>query len=251
MPRTVEVCRSREELAARASEHIAASARAAVVERGRFTVALSGGDTPGATYSRLAADHGDTMPWEDVHVFWGDERCIPLERPDNHFTLATKTLLSRVPIPGSNVHRARGEADDPAEAAAEYEQELRRCFIGELPDFDLVILGMGEDGHVASLFPGSPGYAERERLVVDHWVTKRGERVRRLTLTLPVITAARQVLLLVSGALKADMLAHVLGSGSDLPARRVDQESRDVVWMVDREAASAAAGLPDSARCPA
>ena len=117
-------------------------------------------------------------------------------------------MLSRVPIPPGNVHRARGEASDPAAAAVEYEDVLRASSPRRRATarFDLVLLGMGEDGHVASLFPGSVGWRERERWVVDHYVIKRGERVRRLTLTMPVLTAAREVIVLVSGDIKADML---------------------------------------------
>ena len=127
MARAVRVWGDAAQLAEESARHIAAAAVRAVEKRGTFTLCLSGGDTPGATYARLAADHRDSIPWERVHVFWGDERCIPLERPDNHFTLANELLLSRVPLPPENIHRARGEAD-PAEAAAEYESELRDFF---------------------------------------------------------------------------------------------------------------------------
>ncbi len=242
MPASVRIWEDADDLARHAAQHIAEAAVAAVADRGAFTIALSGGDTPGRTYALLGSDLAESMPWEAVHVFWGDERCIPLDRPDNHFTLATELMLSRVPIPAGNVHRARGEASDPAAAAVEYEDALRTFFApppGELPRFDLVLLGMGEDGHVASLFPGSVGWRERERWVVDHYVIKRGERVRRLTLTMPVLTAAREVMVLVSGDLKADMLAAVLRGEADVPARELDAHAPAVRWMVDREAASA------------
>jgi len=229
-------------LARRAAQHIVAAATAAVAARGVFTISLSGGDTPGRTYALLGSDLAESVPWNAVQVFWGDERCIPLERPDNHFTLASELMLSRVPIPDGNIHRARGEASDPSAAAAEYEGVLRHFFApaaGEPPRFDLVLLGMGEDGHVASLFPGSVGWRERERWVVDHYVIKRGERVRRLTLTMPVLTAGREVMVLVSGELKADMLVAVLRGDADVPARELNAHAPVVRWMVDREAASA------------
>jgi 6-phosphogluconolactonase len=235
------ICADSEELAERSAEHIAGAAVEAVAQRGTFTLCMSGGDTPAATYSRLGNELAGEIPWSDVHVFWGDERCIPLERPDNHFTMATELMLSRVPIPPENIHRARGEARDPAAAAAEYEQALRRFFnpaAGRLPEFDLVLLGMGEDGHVASLFPGSAGWRERERWVIDHHVVKRGERVRRLTLTMPVITAAREVMILVSGEHKANALAATLQGAADLPARQVNSEAAVVRWFLDRDAAS-------------
>ena len=242
MPGTVHVWEDAEELARHAAQHIAEAAAAAVADRGTFTISLSGGDTPARTYALLGSGLAGSVPWKAVHVFWGDERCIPLDRPDNHFTLATELMLSRVPIPAGNVHRARGEASDPAVAAVEYEGALRSFFApppGELPSFDLVLLGMGEDGHVASLFPGSLGWRERERWVVDHYVIKRGERVRRLTFTMPVLTAAREVMVLVSGDLKADMVAAVLRGEADVPARELNAGAPVVRWMVDREAASA------------
>jgi 6-phosphogluconolactonase len=247
LSRTVCICENSDELAELAAAHIAAAARRAVAERGLFTLCLSGGDTPTDTYSRLAADAGRTIPWGRVHVFWGDERCIPLDRPDNHFTMATQLLLSRVPIPPGNVHRARGEAADPAAAASEYAADLRAFFEpadGEFPKFDLVLLGMGEDGHVASLFPGSSGWAERERWMVDHYVIKRGERVRRLTLTMPVLTAAREVVVLVSGDLKANALASVLEGTADVPASELNATAAEIRWMVDREAAAALEPTP-------
>jgi 6-phosphogluconolactonase len=238
---TICICADAEKLAQRSAEHIAAAARETVGERGLFTLCLSGGDTPVATYTRLA-EAGDAIPWERVHVFWGDERCIPLERPDNHFTMASRLLLSRVPIPAANIHRARGEAADPTAAAAAYEEQLRSFFKppeGELPRFDLVLLGMGHDGHVASIFPGSPGWKERERWTVDHHVIKNSERVRRLTLTMPVLTAAREVMFIVSGDQKAQMLASVLEGEADVPAREMNEQATEVRWMVDREASRA------------
>lgn len=246
MPETVCICENPRELAHRAARHIADAAAAAVSERGRFSLCLSGGDTPVDTYSVLGSELRESVPWPAVHVFWGDERCIPLDRPDSHFTLASRLLLSRVPIPPENIHRPRGEAADPAAAAIEYEAVLREWFghPDHLPTFDLVLLGMGEDGHVASLFPGTDGWAERERWVVDHHVVKRGERVRRLTLTMPVLTAAREVMLLVSGELKAEMLSAVLRGDADVPARELNAAAADVYWMVD---ARAAAGLAPAA----
>lgn len=237
MSSTICIWADAEELAQQSAEHIAAKAGEAVEQHGKFTLCLSGGDTPVPTYSRLA-DLGDTIDWERVHVFWGDERCIPLERPDNHFTMASELLLSRVPIPPENVHRAHGESSDPPAAARAYEDELTRCFGGELPRFDLVLLGMGSDGHVASLFPGSVGLEERTRWTVDHYVIKNSERVRRLTLTMPVLTAAREVMFIVSGDQKAQMLASVLEERADVPAREVNQTAAEVRWMIDRAAAA-------------
>jgi 6-phosphogluconolactonase len=245
LPETVCICENPVDLAHRAARHIADAATSAVSERGRFSLCLSGGDTPADTYSVLASELRDCVPWEAVHVFWGDERCIPLDRPDHHFTMAWASLLSHVPIPPENIHRPHGEATDPAAASIEYEAVLREYFghPDGFPRFDLVLLGMGEDGHVASLFPGSDGWAERERWVVDHYVVKRGDRVRRLTLTMPVLTAARQVMVLVSGELKASMLNQVLCGEADVPARELNVSASDIRWMVDGRAAAALATL--------
>jgi 6-phosphogluconolactonase len=241
MTTTLCICADTEDLAERSARHIAESAAAAVATRGQFTISLSGGETPIPTYVALGGRLADQMPWSHVHVFWGDERCIPLDRPDNHFTLASGPMLSRVRIPADQVHRIRAEAEDPAAAAQSYERELKKFFAASgdgWPVFDLVVLGMGEDGHVASLFPGSPGLAERKRWVVDHHVVKRGERVRRVTLTMPVLTAAREVLLLVAGDIKAGMIAAVLNGEADVPAHEVNARAASVVWMVDPAAAA-------------
>jgi 6-phosphogluconolactonase len=236
--RTICICADPDELAERSAEYIAARARETVATRGTFTLCLSGGETPVPTYRLLGDRLGVSVPWDRVHVFWGDERCIPLDRPDSHFTMATELMLSRLPIPTENIHRAHGEADDPSRAAREYEDALRGFFGGPVPSFDLVLLGMGEDGHVASIFPGSPGWAERRRWVVDHYVVKRGERVRRLTLTMPVLTAAREIAVLVSGEHKADALAAVIDGDADLPAGELNREAARISWFVDRDAAS-------------
>lgn len=246
MTSTVCICTDTSDLAARAAAEIAANARRAVARQGTFTLCLSGGDTPAGTYDHLGGALADEMPWDRVHVFWGDERCIPLERPDNHSTMATRLMLSRVSIPAGNVHRIHVESG-PAQAAAEYEAELRRFFDageGLLPRFDLVVLGMGEDGHVASLFPDSLGLAERTRWAVDHHVVKRGERAQRVTLTMPVLTAAHRVMFLVAGELKSEMLEAVLEGAADVPAREVNQRAGSVLWLVDR---GAAAGLEQPA----
>lgn len=240
MASTIRICADPQELAERAAARIAGAARRAVAERGRFTLGLSGGDTPGPTYSRLAEQHRDDVPWQAVHVFWGDERCIPLERPDNHFTMATRLMLSQLPIPPESIHRIYAEAVDPSAAADEYEAELRRCFRTDgygPPAFDLLLLGMGEDGHVASMYPGSAGLKEDHRWVVDHYVLKRGERLRRLSLTMPVLTAAREVMILVSGDHKAEALAGVLSGEADVPARWINSQAARVVWMVTADAA--------------
>lgn len=242
MPGAICLCSDADDLARRSAERIVELAGNAVAQRGVFTIALSGGDTPAATYRLLGGELAPSIPWKRVHVFWGDERCIPLDQPDNHFTMATELMLAHVPIPHENVHRAHGESDDPPAAAAQYEAEMRAffgCQRAPFPELDLVLLGMGEDGHIASLFPGSRGLAQRDRWVTDHYVIKRGERVRRLTLTMPVLVAARHVIVLVSGSIKAEMLGAVIQARPDVPAAELAAKAPNICWMIDRDAAAA------------
>ncbi|MEW6530051.1 MAG: 6-phosphogluconolactonase [Thermodesulfobacteriota bacterium] len=234
------------DLSRQAATRFSELASEAVQANGRFTVCLSGGSTPQLTYSLLADEPlRSQIPWGAVHIFWGDERCVPLERPDNHFTMTTGLLLSKVSIPAENVHRMRGEAADPFEAASEYEAFLRDFFAlrpKEFPRFDLIFLGMGSDGHTASLFPGTPGLEERERLVVAHYVPKVA--MNRLTLTYPVLNNARVIMFLAAGDEKAEALKSVLAndiSAPTPPAQLVKPLEGEVIWMVDR----AAAGLLD------
>jgi 6-phosphogluconolactonase len=229
-------------LARTAAELFVRHARAAVEARGRFAVALSGGSTPRALFNRLAGDAElrDALPWNQTHLFWGDERCVPPDSPESNYRMAREALLDLVPIPPENVHpmvRAMGE---PAELALAYEQELERAFAlddDEPPTFDLVLLGMGADGHTASLFPHSPALGERRRRVVANWIDKLS--AFRITLTAPVFNAARAVVFLVSGADKAQTLARVLHAPYDhfeLPAQLVDPQAGTLVWLVDRAA---------------
>jgi 6-phosphogluconolactonase len=232
-----------EELAAAAAAEFLAQGKAAIAAHGRFSVVLSGGSTPIRLYTLLATHRrgGPRLSWAKVHVFWGDERVVPPNHPESNFRTAREALLARVPIPQANVHRIRTEARTPAAAAALYEQELRSFFapsVGQFPKFDLVLLGLGADGHTASLFPGSEALRERTRLVVAPMVTKLG--VHRITLTLPVINNARAVMFLVSGGQKAETLARALEGGErgeKLPAQLVRPRDGTVLWLVDRAAA--------------
>jgi 6-phosphogluconolactonase len=226
-------------LAGAAAEEWRARALAATAESGRFAVALAGGSTPRALYALLAdpgAPYREALPWASTHVFFGDERAVPPTHPESNHAMAHDALLARVPIPAANVHRIRGE-EDPEAAARAYEGELR-AFFGPSPHFDLVLLGMGADGHTASLFPGSPALDETSRLVVAPLVPALG--VRRITLTLHALDAAARVVFLVSGASKGAALARVLSGGCGpeaLPAARVRPRGGAVLWLVDRAAA--------------
>jgi 6-phosphogluconolactonase len=225
-----------EELAKTAARDFATRAQEALDERGRFAVALAGGSTPEATYDVLARDYANELDWGRVHVFFGDERTVPPEDEDSNFRMAHETLLSHVSV--GSVHRMRGELL-PDEAAAAYEEELR-AFFGQVdvPRFDLILCGLGEDGHTLSLFPETAALDVTERWVVANPVLKLG--TTRLTITIPVVNASRAVTFLVAGESKAEALKEVLEGDADpraYPARLVRPESGDLTWMVDRAAA--------------
>jgi len=224
-------------LARAAAEHFATLAAEAIAARGQFSVALAGGSTPRAAYALLAAEEVD---WSRVHVFWGDERCVPPDHPDSNYRLAREALLDHVPPPASNVHRIRGEIN-PEQAAADYERTLR-SFFARRPEeptarFDLILLGMGEDGHTASLFPGMAALHEQTRWVVAHYVDK--PRAWRVTLTPVVINAAAQVTFIVAGAGKTDRLRQVLAGPyqpDTLPSQIVRPTDGGLLWMTDEAA---------------
>jgi 6-phosphogluconolactonase len=235
----IEVTRDVIALAGAAAVHIMEIASRALLDRGFFTIALAGGSTPKAAYALLT---NVPMDWERMHIFWGDERCVPPEHSDSNFRMACGAFLESIDIPKENIHRVSGEL--PAGQAAEaYEDELRLFFPKvEFPVFDLILLGLGADGHTASLFPGSPAVEERRR-----WVAAVEHRhppeplVDRVTLTLPVINAARQVTFLVSGADKAESLKGILTPAAGqaeprLPAQLVQPSDGSLLWLVDRAA---------------
>jgi 6-phosphogluconolactonase len=213
----------------------------AVETRGRFHIALAGGATPRTTYERLAASpFAARMPWARTWIYFGDERGVEPDHPDSNYGMAHRALLSRVAVPAGQVFRIRGEEEDLETAAAEYAATLKRTFEtrrGELPRFDLVLLGLGVDGHTASLFPGSPALREVFRTVAA--VHAGAAAVpRRVTLTLPVLTAAARVLFLASGAEKAKAVRAVLLDRAPLPATMVEPVNGRLSWLLDRDAAS-------------
>ena len=226
-----------------AADQFVRTAGEAIAARGRFYVALSGGSTPRALYQLLAAKpRHDQVNWSRVFVFWGDERCVPPTDPESNYRMAREALLFHVPVPATQVFRMRGEMADPAAAARLYEIDLRRAFAlapHELPRFDLFLLGMGPDGHTASLFPHTDALHVTDRLAVANRVEKLS--TTRLTLTVPVINNAQLILFLVAGADKADPLAAVLDGPrrpDDLPAQLVAPTDGQVIWMVDNAAAA-------------
>jgi 6-phosphogluconolactonase len=235
-----------EALARAAAEEVVRCAEAAVRDRGRFTIALSGGSTPRRLHRLLAdreAPFYARIEWSAAHFFWGDERHVPPDHPDSNYRMARETLLDSVPVPAENIHRIHAELPDATEAAEAYEIELRRAFAltpGEVPRFDFALMGIGADGHTASLFPGSDALHERERLVIAPWVDKLS--TFRITLTLPVFESAAEVLFLVSGEDKAVALQAVLGEVQGEPERYPAQLVRPregrLLWLADRTAAS-------------
>ncbi len=235
-PLRIEICRTAEDMARHAAGLFVGQAGRALGSGGRFSVALSGGGTPRSLYSLLPEpQYAYQIVWPAVHLFFSDERCVGPEEPASNYGMVRQTLLSRIDLPAGNVHRMRGE-DAPDAAASAYAEEISAFFDGG-PRFDLVLLGLGEDGHTASLFPGSPALDEATSPVAAAPGPDGG---RRLTLTLPAINAARMVMVLVSGEAKAAMVQRVLGSEAvdeGLPIQRV-RPAGQMVWVLDADAAS-------------
>jgi len=222
-----------------AVEEFCRSAGAAIAARGRFTVALSGGNTPRAVHALLVEQQRDSLPWEKIFVFFGDERHVPPDHPDSNYRMAKESLLSQVPIPQQNVFRIQAEL--PADVAArKYEDSLREFFQlppGSWPRFDLIFLGLGDDGHTASLFPGTAALNEDACLAVANWVEKF--KAYRITLTFPVLNHAAEVLFLVSGKGKAEIMREIVRKAGNAvyPAQMVRPEHGRLLWMADRQAA--------------
>jgi len=232
-------------LAEIAAHEIVSVARAAVAARGRFTIALAGGSTPRATYRRLAQPPlAAQMPWERTLVFFGDERGVPPNHEDSNYGMAHAALLAHVPIPPERVFRIRGEGSDPDAVAADYARTLGEVLgvrRGKMPRLDLILLGLGVDGHTASLFPGSPVLKETFRTVAAVHAAAASVP-QRFTLTYPVLNAAACVIYIVSGAEKAKIVKAALADhATAVPAAMVRPSEGRLLWMLDR---AAAASLP-------
>jgi len=236
----VQVFDDAESVARAAAESFVQLSREAVEARGAFSVALSGGTTPRRVYELLASEeYGGRVEWPKVHVFFGDERAVPPDHADSNYRMAREALLSHVPVPEENVHRIEG-LGDAASNASNYESVMRG-FFGDAtwPRFDLVFLGMGDDGHTASLFPRTSALGETRAWVAANWVEKLG--AWRITLTAPAINAARRVVFLVTGASKAERLAEVLNGAHDptrLPSQMIRPREGQLTWYVDRATAA-------------
>lgn len=242
---TVQVYPDADALTLAAALDFVLLAQAAVAERGVFTVALSGGSTPKRLFTMLADEAGGALaaPWEHIHCFFGDERHVGPEHADSNYRMANEALLSRIAIPAENIHRIHAENPDAAQAAADYEAELRAFFeprglvLNGFPRFDLIMLGMGPDGHTASLFPGSSALEEKQRWVVSTWVEKF--KTDRITLTYPAINHAAKIALFVAGADKAPMIHEVLTEYKDAPrypVQFVQPVDGEKLWLLDSAA---------------
>lgn len=226
-----------------AAERITLASEQAFSTRGRFTLALSGGRTPHALYDLLASpEFARRIDWATTYIFWSDERCVPPESRDSNYHLAIETLLNRVSLPHGNIFRIRGELP-PAEAADHYEQVLRDFFLTRLkltePRFDVMLLGMGADGHTASLFPGAPALREQNRWVVPSRASSAP--IDRVSFTFPALNAAAHTLFLVSGEEKAGAVARALDENTDVnttPAAGVQLRRGELRWLIDVPAAS-------------
>lgn len=237
----LRICAGAEEVACAAADLFLASAAEAIAARGRFRVALSGGSTPRRSYELLALPaRASQVEWDKVDIFWGDERYVAPDDPESNYHMSSEALLTHVPIPSANIHRVRTEAASPDAAATAYERAIRECF-GEpmsLPRFDLIYLGLGTNGHTASLFPRSQALQEHTRLAVADFVAE--VNMWRITMTAPLLNAGRTVAFLVSGGAKAEVLSEVVNGERDverLPAQLIRPHEGRLVWIVDRAAA--------------
>jgi 6-phosphogluconolactonase len=231
-------------LSVKAAEIWAGCMREALSRKAQFSVALSGGSTPKDLFSLLVEDESfkNSISWDNIHFFWGDERHVPPQDKQSNFRMANEIMLARAHVPAQNIHRMRTEQSEPARVAQDYETELLKFFkltAGQLPVFDFILLGLGPDGHTASLFPGTRALFEENHLVVANWVETL--QAHRITLTAPVLNNADTIVFLVSGREKAEMLQQIVEGGfhpDRLPAQLIRPTHGKLIWLVDQAAAS-------------
>lgn len=235
--RKIEIFASPEKLAQKSAEMISEKLSGILRDKNRASLVLSGGSTPKLLYELLASEgYRNSVQWDKVLIFFGDERCVPPDDPQSNYKMAYEVLLSKVPIRAENVFRMKGELA-PAEAAKEYEENIKNS-LGDGTHFDIVLLGIGADGHTASLFPESTALSETKKLVSANYVEKLN--AYRLTLTLPAINASQNILFLVSGKDKAETVKAVFDGTSDppLPSQLVYADNAEVTWLLDSPAAA-------------
>jgi 6-phosphogluconolactonase len=235
----VRILSDPDSLGAAAAELFMAAGDDAISSQGRFSVALSGGATPRGLYRILGTAYRDRIRWDLTHIFWADERCVPKDHIQSNFRLVHEEMLSRLMIPKQNIHRIKGELA-PEEAAREYEEDLIRHAGGTgIPRLDLILLGVGEDGHTASLFPGSASLSETDRLALP--VFSETAMNWRVTLTLPVLNNASRLMFLVTGRSKAIVVSKLFDKEKRqaYPAGRIALSHGSIVWLLDKDASSA------------
>ena len=236
--RIIEVSSTAADLFHAAAEEFVKVGRQAIGAQGRFTVALSGGSTPKSLYSLLASSYPD-FPWARTYLFFGDERHVPPTDADSNYRMANETLLSKLPVPADHVFRVPAEMPDAGQAAQAYEQTMQNFFrpAAAFPRFDLILLGMGPDGHTASLFPGTTALDEKKHWVVANWVEKFS--TFRITFTYPVLNHAANVIFLATGADKSTMVARALKDpAANLPCQEVNPLDGELMWFLDQAAAA-------------
>jgi len=240
LPENVRILPTSNDLFHAAAVEFAACGIEAVRDHGRFTVALSGGSTPRGMFSLLASGAIPGIPWDKIAFFWGDERHVPPDNPDSNYRMANETMLSKVPVRKEDIFRIPAEGGDANAVAKSYEETIQNSFTlktGEFPRFDLILLGMGPDGHTASLFPGTGALRETQRIFVANWVEKMN--AFRFTLTYPAINHAAEVAFLIGGPDKAATLKQVLEDKfAGLPAQTIQPQNGKLLWFVDQAAAS-------------
>ena len=219
------------ELARSAAEHFIARTNEAIDRKGFATVALSGGSTPKSLYELLADESfRDRVQWSKIHFFWSDERHVPPDHPESNYRMAHEAMLSHINIPPNNIHRVQSENPDASAAASEYQQTIAQVTKQSLPELDLILLGLGPDGHTASIFPGSEVLHETERLVSAPWVEKF--KSYRITMTLPLINNGASIVFLVSGAEKSQIVKEVLEGSKKYPAQYVQPVHGELLWLL-------------------
>lgn len=244
MNREVQILPDAAAIARRAAEKIVEAAAIAIKERGGFTIFLAGGSTPKALYSLLASDptFKSQFPWDKTQFFFGDERHVPPDDPESNFRMASESMLSKVPVKPEQIHRIKAEYEDAERAAQEYEQDLRSWFkpsAGQLPRFDVLLVGMGDEGHTLSLFPGTKALHDNGRWVMPNWIGKLF--TTRITITAPVANNSALVIFMVTKADKALALKGVLEGPYEpeqLPSQLIQPKNGKLLWLVDTTAAS-------------
>lgn len=230
----IKILNTKEELAKFSAEYIVNLANDYISKNNRFTIALSGGSTPKILYKALVENYKDAVDWSKIDFFWSDERYVPINHDDSNMKLAIDNLFKPLGIHSDNCHFIETSLENPAEAAEKYEKDIQSYF-GK-PEFDLILLGLGDDGHTASLFPGTKALDEQNKLVVSNWVEKFN--TWRITFTYPLLNVAKNVLFLAGGEGKSTVIKEILEQGKPYPAALVKPDSGDLLWFLDKQAAN-------------